>query len=119
MRYAPISFPSCGAVAALLAATAIGLGIPTSARGAVRDCPPSVHVIGVLSQVASILSVRNMSCRGALGFVRRYGRTALHGRRGESFRLGPYRCLVYTLTIEGAKARCTSRSHAFRVDYGT
>lgn len=92
---------------------------PSVADAAVRDCPQSTFTRARLGAVASILSVRSMSCRGALGFVRRYGATVRTGGVGSAFRLGPFRCAVYYVNEEDNKARCTNGTHAFRVDYGS
>jgi len=103
------------------AATMLLLGSGTSlATAAVRGCPqtPSTSTQGRLGQFASILSVRSMSCRGAVGFVRRYGVGVRTGGEGSTFQLGPFRCSVYHVNFEDNNARCTSGTHAFRVDYG-
>ena len=106
---------------ALLVAGPIALALaagPAPAGAAVRGCPISTTVEGVLSQYATVSSVRNMSCRGALGFVRRYGRSARFAASGSTFALGPFRCVVVGQGEEDTRARCTSGTHAFRFDFG-
>ena len=105
-------------VAWAIASLLMFAGISSIARAAVRDCPLSASTHARLGSVATILSVRSMSCRGALGFVRRYGATVRTGDVGSTFRLGPFRCTVYYVNEEDNRARCTNATHAFRVDYG-
>jgi hypothetical protein len=90
---------------------------PAAQADTVHSCPPkTVH--GKLAALATILSVRNMSCGAARGVVRRHGRSANPGGVGSKFRLGVFTCRVYFVLEEDNKARCVSGHRAFRVDYG-
>jgi hypothetical protein len=100
-------------------ALALALWAPSAAGASVRSCPPSTFVRGKLSAVATILSVRDMRCRAALGVVRRHGRAAHPGGVGSHFRLGVFTCRVYFALEEDNKARCVDAHRAFRVDYGS
>lgn len=83
----------------------------------VHGCSQSRYYIRYrLGAVASIMSVRDMSCRSALKVVKRHGRSAGGGRH---FRLGSFRCTRYYQNYEDNKARCVSGNRAFRVDYGS
>ena len=95
-------------------------GAPAPASAAVRDCSLRVQVHTRLAAIATVLNVRNMSCRGARRAVRRYGRSAGDEafRRGGQFDLGPWSCTNYYAVEEHFKARCVDGRHAFRVDYG-
>ena len=97
----------------------LALGLAPAASAAVRSCPSSTFVRGRLAAVATILSVRDMRCATALGFVRRYGAAAHPGRVGSRFRLGSFSCTVYFVLEEDNKARCVRGRRAFRVDYGS
>jgi len=103
----------------LIVAVSLLLGVPASATAAVRSCPSSTFVRGRLAAVATILSVREMSCRSALAVVRRYGRAANPRGVGSRFGLGPFACTVYFVLEEENKARCVHGGRAFRVDYGS
>jgi hypothetical protein len=89
------------------------------ASGAVRSCPSSTLVRHRLAAVATILNVRDMRCRSALAFVRRYGPTVRPSGVGSAFRLGTFSCTVYFHLEEDNKARCVRDGQAFRVDYGS
>jgi hypothetical protein len=97
---------------------ALVLGWAPAAGASVRSCPSSAFVRGRLAAVATILSVRDMSCRTALVVVRRHGRAARPGGVGSTFRLGRFTCRVYFVLEEDNKARCVDGGRAFRVDYG-
>jgi hypothetical protein len=99
-------------------ALALALAWAPAAQASVHSCPSSTFVRGKLAAVATILSVRDMRCRGALGVVRRHGRAANPGGVGSHFRLGVFSCRVYFVLEEDNKARCVSGHRAFRVDYG-
>jgi hypothetical protein len=103
----------------LAVALVLALGLAPAASAAVRSCPSSTFVRGRLAAVATILSVRDMRCATALGFVRRYGPAAHPGRVGSRFRLGSFACTVYFVLEEDNKARCVRGRRAFRVDYGS
>ena len=104
----------------LACAGAMFVGTPAAASAAVRDCSLRVQVHTRLAAIATVLNVRNMSCRGARRAVRRYGRSAGDEafRRGGQFDLGPWSCTNYYAVEEHFKARCVDGRHAFRVDYG-
>jgi hypothetical protein len=105
-------------------AVALAAAPPTvagHATGAARNCPASTFVRGRLAAVATVLSVRNIGCRQALGVVRRNGRGvgADAYRVGGRFALGSFGCRVYYVVEEAHRARCADASKAFRVDYGS
>jgi hypothetical protein len=100
-------------------AAALALAFAPAAGAAVRSCPSSTSVEGRLAAVATILSVRNMHCAGALAEVRRHGRSAHPRGVGSKFHLGTFTCTVYFVLEEDNKARCVRHSRAFRVDYGS
>ncbi|HYI38181.1 MAG TPA: hypothetical protein VEX39_16365 [Thermoleophilaceae bacterium] len=95
---------------------------PASADAALlaRGCSKAKFIELRLSAVATVTSVRNMTCLQARRVVRRYGRST----RGETFRvggrftLGTFRCRVLRVGYEDATARCRRRSAVFRVGYG-
>jgi hypothetical protein len=107
---------------ALVATLVIASLAPASvAQGAgARRCAHDIFVRNRLAAVATVLSVRGTSCRGARKVVRRHGRSAGRGafRRGGRFRLGAWRCRNYLVIEEDFRARCALRKAAFRVDYG-
>lgn len=109
------------AVAVTAPATATLTDTASAAPDVVRECPSSFSVDARLGGVATITSVRNMTCRSALTVVRRNGRRAGKGayREGGKFRLGQWRCITYLHRYELYLARCTRGSKAFRIDYGS
>jgi hypothetical protein len=111
---------SCLAVAPAAALVALVLAAPAPAF--VHSCSPRFHVRDRLAAIATITSVRNVTCRRALGVVRRNGRRAgnkAFGPTGSRFRLGKWRCTVTFRLEEDHKARCVRGRAAFRVDYGS
>jgi hypothetical protein len=93
------------------------VGASTASAAGVHGCSQRYAVRDRLQAVATITSVRNTSCRSALGVVRRNGREAKSGRR--HFRLGKFHCTRYFHLEESNRARCTTPRRAFRVDYGS
>lgn len=104
-------------LAAMLAACALAAAAPGEARAATHGCAHSYTVYLRLSAFARILTVRGMSCRSALGVVRRYGRHVDAFSASGRFRLGPWRCRRYGSGDEDYWARCVHGGREFRVDY--
>src|SRR3954463_6826656 len=93
------------AVASAAALATLVLASPASAF--VHSCSPRFQVMNRLAEFATITSVRNVTCRRALGVVRRNGRHAgnrAFGRPGSRFRLGKWRCTVTFRLEEDHKA---------------
>ncbi len=97
----------------------LGVAAPPAPAG-VHDCDSSAHIRYRLSAVATILNVRDMSCRSARRAVRRHGRSTGSApyQYGGRFRLGTWSCTNYFADYEHYKARCVRGHRAFRVDYG-
>jgi hypothetical protein len=103
------------------AAAVLTFVVAAPAPAFVRSCSPRFTVHNTLADLATITSVRNVTCRRALGVVRRNGRRAAphaFGRPGSRFRLGKWRCTVFFRLEEDHRARCVRGRAAFRVDYG-
>jgi hypothetical protein len=104
------------------AAALVALVFAAPAPAFVHSCSQRFTVQNALAEFSTITSVRNVSCRRALGVVRRNGRRAAphaFGRPGSRFRLGKWRCTVFFRLEEDHKARCVRGRAAFRVDYGS
>ena len=108
-------------LAVALAAALGALVFAAPAPAFVHSCSRRFMVQNRLAEFSTITSVRNVTCRRALGVVRRNGRRAAphaFGRPGSRFRLGKWRCTVFYSVEEAHRARCVRGRAAFRVDYG-
>ena len=109
-------------IAALLSAALLaGWQATPPADAAVRSCSTRVTVPNRLLNLATVTSVRDISCRAARRVVRRHGTRrsdAPYGDAGARFRLGRWRCVVTLHLEELWRARCVRGGRAFRVDYG-
>ena len=110
--------------AGLLAAGSASAAPAPRAALAVVTCDPDVFSVqspNALSAMTSVTSVRGLSCKGALGVVRRNAAKAGKAPyvRGGAFRLGAYRCVNLLHQGELYRARCTRGAHAFRIEYGS
>lgn len=103
---------------ALLAATPAAVATPR-----VRTC--SAKSVAYSPSVGRVLSVRAISCRGAMDYYLRHkGVQNVPTRKGQVTRIGAFSCRVYQdLTPPGpsdlwVRIRCTDRHRAFRLEYG-
>ncbi len=110
--------------AAYMASAAVCLFAADTAPASASDCNKRIVLRSprALVSLTTVLSVRNMSCGQARRIVADNASNALGSqslyRKGGRFGLGPFRCRVYFALYEDWRARCVSRSRAFRIDYG-
>jgi hypothetical protein len=106
---------------AALAGTLGALALPTGAAASVHGCGP--HVYGN-RYPGRILSVRNMSCHGALRvYTRNRGWEHVPLSKGQHSRIGRFRCRVYKDLTQPMQdswvfIRCVHGRRAFRLEYG-
>lgn len=103
--------------ACLLASASSVSGATVHAAGKCSGHP----IVRRLAGVAIVLSAKGMSCRRARKVVRAHGRDAgAHAyEKGGRFKLGKFRCRVYSEAHESNSARCHHSRRRFTVGYGT